>query len=238
MVHRVGLIAVALMTLACSPKPAAGPVSADPVADVSSIANWTEEESLAFRTDVKPGWLALSAKDVETGEPVRDAAFHSVRFSFEQRLVEAHPPMKVDGPARLEWSVGTLNRRSWCWKLAAGWYQLCIDADGYRNTWTPVFRVEEGRETPLAVELRKANRLKVNVLDERGAPIAEGGVLLLGKDFRAGLHIANGVGERFVPVDEVSIEVGRTFLEEYADEVVTVPLRPGIVNEVTIRLRR
>ena len=115
---------------------------------------------------------------------------------------------------------------------------MLFTATGEVKQIFPVFRIDEGKETALEMIMRTANRLRVTVLDEEGRPIPEGGVGLRGKGFRAGMHIANGVGERLVPVDEITVEVGTVFLKEYAPQSVTVPLTEGVLNEVTIRLRK
>ena len=197
------------------------------------LANWTDAEQAAWASPENRGALVLTVRDAETGAPVTDCDYHSARFAFERRLVEPHPPMMIDGPARPGSAAGRYR-----WDLAAGWHQLRVDANGYRNAWTPVFRIQAGKETALDLAMRTANRLKVVLLDENGAPVADGGVLLTGKDYRGGMHIADGVGERLIPADEITVTVGDVFMEDYARETVTVPLRPGIVNEVTIRLRR
>lgn len=214
------LIPLVLVLLACS-------------SDAPANANRTEEQRRAWTQCLNPGWLDLSVRDVETGEPVTDADYYALRFALEERRVGPQPPVMVSHSPRAESKDGRYR-----WKLAEGWHQIRISADGYRNTWTPVFRIEKGKRTSLEIEMRKANRLKVIVLDENGEPIEEGGVHLSGDGYRGGMHIANGVGERLLPVDEITVTVGDVFLEDYAFQEVTVPLKPDIVNEVTIRLRR
>jgi hypothetical protein len=242
MLRVVPVIVVVLFLSACSSEPSAGPTPEDgPAADVSGEAsaneppgeNREDEEKRAWRECRNPGWLDLSVRDVETGVPVKDADYHALKFAFEKDRVEPQFSARISHSPAAESETGRYR-----WKLAAGWHQIRIDADGYRNKWTPVFRIEKGKETSLEIEMRKANRLKVIVLDEKGEPIEEGGVHLIGDGYRAGMHIAKGVGERLVPVDEIAVTVGDIFLEDYAFQKVSVPLKPGIVNEVTIRLRR
>jgi hypothetical protein len=200
---------------------------------VPEFVNWTDTEKAAWRSEENRGTLVLTVKDVDTGAPVTDCDYHAAKFAFEKRLVAAHPSNQISKPPAPEVEDGRFR-----WDLAAGWHQLRVDAKGYRNKWTPVFRIEAGRETTLDLTMRLANRLRVVVLDEHGKPLKEGGVHLVGKGFRAGMHIENGVGEQLVPVDEITVTVGDVFLKEYAHQKITVPLKPNGVNTVTIRLRR
>ena len=41
-----------------------------------------------------------------------------------------------------------------------------------------------------------------------------------------------------VPVDEITVSLDPDHLEVYAPQSVTVPLKPGIQNVVTIRLKK
>ncbi len=232
------LFALVLAVSACAGEPAPAPKSDEPVpksAEPAKIdsANKTKQERAAWRETRNPGWLVLTVKDVETGEPVMDADYHALKFAFDEARVEpqfsariSHTPAKGSATGRYRW------------KLAEGWHQIRIDATGYRNKWTPVFRIDRGQEATLEIEMRKSNLLKVILLDENGKPVEEGGVFLTGRDFRAGMHIENGVGERPVPVDEITVSLDPSHLEVYAPQSVTVPLKPGIQNVVTIRLKK
>jgi uncharacterized protein YegP (UPF0339 family) len=254
MVRAVCLMTLIVLCAACGSDPDADatPEKAKPVADSAPEnaepaspapevkaaeapvdANRTEEEMLAWRECRDPGWLVLTARDVVSGKPVTDADYHALKFAFDEKRVEPQFSARISHAPNAKSDTGRFR-----FKLAAGWHQIRIDADGYRNKWTPVFRIEEGKETSIGIEMRKANRLKVIVLDESGKPIGEGGVGLTGDGYRAGMHIENGEGEQLVPVDEVTVTVGDVFLKDYAFQAVTVPLKPGIVNEVKIRLRR
>lgn len=235
------LVAVALLVFACSQKPvvnavpeegSAATVPESVCAAKPSSTNVQDEENRAWRECRNPGWLVLFVRDIENGEPITDADYYALRFALEEERIRKSPTMvrRVAGPE----SESGIYR----WKLAEGWHELRISAHEYRNKWTPTFRIERGKETRIEMEMRKANILKVTVLDEKGELFGDCGVSLRGDGYRAGMHIENGVGERHVPVDEITIIVGDTFLKDYALQTVIVPLKPGIVNEVTVRLRR
>lgn len=226
------LLLGAALQSACSTKDTSPP-SRDDV-PYSGDVNWTDAEQEALRTVARPGWLVLRARAAGSGEPVTDCAYYSLRFAFEKRRVAPKLCMKISpgGPPRVR------PDGRYRWKLAAGWHQLRLSADGFRPTWTPVFQIREGEETALKMDIRPTNRLRVRVFDENGEPLEDGAVLLDGKRYRSTMHIENGVGEGEVDVDEVTVSVGRVFLEEYAPQSVTVSLTPGEWNEVTIRLRK
>lgn len=209
------------------------PPDSNPDRTDDQICNWTDAEEAAWFAPDARGHLVLTVVDAKTGAPVATCDYHAVRFAFTRDRVEPHPEMLLDGPGRPPSPDGRYR-----WDLAAGWHQLQIDADGYRDRWTPVFRIAAGQETRLELALRTANRLRVLVLDEHGEPLPEGGVLLVGEHYRGGLAIEDGVGERLIPADAITLSVGDVFLPDYAYQKLEVPLRDDVVNEVTIRLRR
>jgi len=226
------LLVGAVLLPACSTEEPSAPPRED--VPYSGDLNWTPEESAAWRATARPGWLVLHVTLAGTGEPVTDCTYSGVRFAFDKRRVPRKPFMMVDrfGPR-----PATPDGR-YRWKMAAGWHQVRLGGRGIRKTWTPVFEIREGEETRLELAVKQTNRLRVRVFDEQGKPLEEGGVSLDGDGFRAGMHISKGIGEMEVDVDEVTVSVGRIFLEEYARQSVTIPLKPGEWNEVTIRLRR
>ncbi len=50
--------------------------------------------------------------------------------------------------------------------------------------------------------------------------------------------VVSAVGEDLVDVDELKIEVGRVFMDEYGRQSVPVKLERGKLTEVTIHLKR
>jgi hypothetical protein len=247
--HRITSAIVLILTLAgCAGDPGAeapgdapdgqawtfvAPPEQPPARPPGGFVNLTPEEDKALFDRSALGHLDLEVRDAETGAPVRDWSYHRVRFALDEATVDAHIHIQVDSFEREETPTGR-NRVP----LGAGWYRLGLAANGYRRTWTPRFRIEKEKDTSIAMTMLKANRLRVHVLDEHGDALAEGTVLLVGETLRSALLIKDGVGERLVDIDEVRIEVGRVFMEDYARQSVPVTLERGKLNEVTIRLKR
>ena len=201
--------------------------------EVPKFVNWTEEESAAWRSGAKPGTLVLTVRDSATGEPITDSHYYGMKFAFEKRLVAPHPHIEVDS-FKKHYSEDGVYR----YEFASGWHQLRLEADDHWRTWTPVFRIEEGKETKLTVDLHANVRLKVTVIDADGSPLKDGWVTVRMNTLLGSVHIENGVGELWIEDDEVTLSVGKMNLEDYQEQSITMKLTPGIVNEATITLTK
>ena len=228
------LLLLVLVSFACSsePPPEAVP-QAEPEAEVPEFVKWTEEESEALLSNAKPGWLVLTVRDSATGEPITDCHYYGMKFAFEKRRVEPRSHIEVDS-FKAHFSEDGVYR----YQFASGWHQLRLEADDHWRTWTPVFRVEEGKETKLTVELHANVRLKVTVFDADGSPLESGDVTVRMNTLLGSVHIENGVGELWIEDDEVTLSVGKIHMKDYAEQSITMKLTPNIVNEATIRLTR
>jgi hypothetical protein len=232
------LLLLCLLLPACQDAPPEAPPQPDPEAvpgeeEVPEFVNWTEEETEAWRSNAKPGWLVITVRDAATGEPVTDSHYYGMKFAFDKRLVEAHPHIEVDS-FKAHFSEDGVYR----YKFASGWHQLRLEADDHWRTWTPVFQIEEGQETKLTVGLHANVRLRVTVTDADGSPLKDGRVTVRMNTLRGSVHIENGVGELWIEDDEVTLSVGRMNLEEYQEQSITMKLTPGVVNEASITLTR
>ena len=102
-----------------------------------------------------------------------------------------------------------------------------------------IFEIRPGEETRLAIIMMPSNKIVVTILDENGEPLPRGAVLLTSDlGLRSSMVITKGLGEGLVPVDEVVVEVGTTFLQEYVVQRVPISLEAGGTTEVEIRLTR
>jgi len=230
------LALTAILLLACSaePPPATPPEETPAADELPEFVNWTDEESEALSTNLKPGWLVLTVRDAATGEPIPDSYYYGMKFAFEKRLVGRHLHREVDFFGRRPPVPDGVYR----WKLASGWHQLRLEADDHWRTWTPVFQIEEGVETKLTVDLHANVRLKVTVIDADGSPLKEGWVTVEMNELRGSIQIENGVGELWVEDDEVTLSVGKRNLKDYQEQSIAMKLTPGIVNEATITLTK
>jgi hypothetical protein len=179
------------------------------------------------------GTLVITVRDGETGAPIRDAQFYGIRSGTEEHLVGKQGHIEVSRLAQPDSEDGV--RR---WEFEPGWYTLRLEADDYWRAWTPVFRIEPGRETELLFEMHKNILLRVKVFDENGDPLPEGILSVEMNTLSGSMDIENGVGELWVEDDEVTLIVGKIWLKEYKPQSRTISLTPGEVNEVEIRLEK
>jgi hypothetical protein len=204
------LLSLLILTTACSQEPPADPVDAD--AD---------------------GTLVITIRDGATGKPITDAHYYGMRFAAEEHLVESSPHREVDFFEKFH-SVDGVSR----WELPAGWHKLRIEADDYWRAWTPIFRIEAGKETELTFEMHQNILLKIKVFDADGSPLKEGVIRVEMGSLLGSVDIKDGSGELWVEDDEVTLGVGRIWLKEYKEQSITVALTPGKVNEATIHLTK
>lgn len=214
------------------PEPVRGPAFAPDL--TGPIENPTPEESAAWKDPARGGTLLVKVADATTGDPVASCNYHAFRHALTRGKVDRHLSPRVTRRGIEDHADGIHP-----FSLGRGFWRLRLTSPSYRNTWTPIFEIRPGEETRLSILMAPANRLVVTVLDETGGPLADGAVLLRSEEgLRAAMHIANGRAERLVDVDRLTIEIGSTFLEEYAVQRVPVTLQAGGTTEVEIRLRR
>ena len=223
---------VAVPGAAAWPEPVGGP-SFEPRAPGPGV-NRSEEERAAWLDVENGGTLLLKVQDAESGAPIPDCNYYAFKHTLTRDRVDRHLSPRISHTPGAERPDGIYRYR-----LGRGWHRLRIVAAGYRNTWTPVFEIRRGEETRVALLMKRSNRLVVTVLDEKGEPLEEG-ALALGAPpgFKGSMVIRQGRGEQQVDVDELTIEVGTVFLEEYAVQRIPVTLEPGQITEIEIRLTR
>ena len=214
------------------PEPVGGPAYAPD--GYGSRLNSTEEEEAVRRDASACGRLLVKLTDDAGGEPMAKCNFGAFKYSLQRGLVDRKNSPRVTRRGAEDHPDGIHP-----FTLSRGFYRLRLTSPTYRNTWTPIFEIHPGEETRLAIRMMLASRIVVTVLDENGEPLAKGAVMLRSKEgMRASLVIKNGRGERLVDVDELFVEVGTTFLKEYAVQRVPVSLTAGGTTEVEVCLTR
>jgi hypothetical protein len=207
---------------------------ADPMpTGFEGLQNYSEEESRAWRSKERGGVAVIRAVDAGTGEPIPDQMYYGIRFAFRKEDVDRRPHVEVDWRGTPEVPDGV--RRN---DLAAGWWRLRLEADDYRPTWTPRFRVEEGKTTDLTVRMLLSNRLRVTVLEPDGTPCADGTLVIRGPRYLQAMHVSDGVGETSVHRDTIQVSVDPRMMEGYRPWTRTVEMSYGETTEVTVRLER
>lgn len=179
------------------------------------------------------GWLAISVRDGESGKPVTNAHYYGMRFAEEKDLVESASHLEVDFFKEFYSEDGAYR-----WELKPGWHKLRIEADGYWRSWTPIFRIEAGKETALTFDMHKNIMLRIKVYDVDGSPLPEGVVGVSMNTLFGSVSIKDGSGELWVEDDEVTLSVGKIWLKDYRKQTIKIPLTPGEVNEATIHLTK
>ena len=208
------LLSILLLVSACSSEQPADP-PADPV-----------------DTNAR-GWLVIAIRDGASGKPVTDAHYYGMKSAAEEHLVASQSHLEVDFFKKFYSEDGDYR-----WELGPGWHQLRIEADRYWRAWTPVFRIESGKETKLTFEMHSNILLRVKVYDVDNSPLEKGVVSVEMGSLSGSVRIKDGIGEIWVEDDEVTLGVGKIWLKEYQEQSIKVPLIPGEVNEATIHLTK
>jgi hypothetical protein len=199
----------------------------------AGLENRTEEEERARASRDRLGVAAIRAVDAGTGEPVTDQQYYGCRFALKREDVDRRLHTEVDWMDQPPVPDGVRRH-----DLAEGWWRLRLEADGYRNTWTPRFRVERGKTTEFTVRMLRANRLLATVLEPDGSPCADGTLIIRERDRLGARPVKDGVVDALVHDDEVTIAIDPRFMEGYRAWSRKVEMSYGTTTRVTVRLRK
>ncbi len=141
-----------------------------------AVENYTDAEKAALRNQGRPGRASIAVRDAVTGQPVAECNYYAFKFSTDETGVDRRLPIMVSRRRQPESPGGNHE-----FDLVPGWYRLRLCSRTYRPAWTPRFEILEGRTTFLATEVKKANRIRVTVLEGDGSACATGTLLLRGQ---------------------------------------------------------
>ena len=199
-----------------------------------AVENYTDAEKAALANQSRPGRASIAVRDAVTGQPVAECNYGAFKFSTDETGVDRRLPIMFCHDKSQPESQGGNHE----FDLVPGWYRLQLCSRAYRDAWTPRFEILEGRTTFLTTEMKKANRIRVTVLEGDGSPCGTGTLLLRGPTVKTTLPIRDGVGETLFDEDSLRITVDPRFMPEYRYQAIDVSLDHGKLNEITLKIEK
>lgn len=112
-----------------------------------------------------------------------------------------------------------------------------LAAPGYSETWSGSAEVAAGQAKSLAVSMSPLSRLVVRVVQTDGAPIPNGGALLLkGPDRIDTMIVKSGLADEQVDAGTVDVRVDPDFLPGYSRTSKRVTLMPAQRTDLTLEV--
>jgi hypothetical protein len=170
--------------------------------------------------------VIVRVTDAVTGERLRALAWTDWIRGRDRDAVETGFPAKVDGPLRRS------DTGEFTFRLAPGWHALGLRPEGYRRTFSAPFEIVAGRTIAVDLACRRANRIRITVVDGSGRLWQEGTVLLRGDGLKEAMPVENGVAETELDVDEVTVYTDRRFWSDVVKTSKKVKLAYGETTEV------
>ncbi len=171
------------------------------------------------------GEVVVRATDARTGAPLETCDLVGLRTS---RVISSRTP---SGPNVAADGVHRFRVRP-----MRGWLKL--GAPGYSETWSPEVRLDAGGTASLAVALEPLGRLVVIVVDDAGAPLKEGTLLVLGRDFEQAIGVKDGVADARLDAGERVVTVDVDRMPGYEPFELPIVIRPGEQTNARLQVAR